>query len=394
MKRLLGLATALLSIISYCGCSEKELPQKDKGPSGSDIVDGFTEAVPDTISFSNAEFIYNGDDIGEGLSDGWVVKFYTDMKIDDSGAPIGPGCLMQLLLNVRYDKAQSADPEFLPDTYTPMASSTDFSPGTFVNGYMTYIDLPTGRMEMADATFYADVQNGTTELKHDLIDEGRIYITDNGNGIFSINGVLVGDRFTKRHFKWTGKVDPQNAVPQGPQNSTITADIKDLDLTKGLLQDKGDCFYLQDNSYRCYLLFLGSDGIDLSASKPAGTGELIRLEVLVPWESRLEDGVPAGTYTMTARNADTSVDRDSIRPGAAVPGLPNRFSYPYISGSWYISMQDGSWSDRYARIDTGTITVSREEDGRHTVAYDLKDCQSPARSIKGSHTLNIDTLTF
>ena len=47
------------------------------------------EDVPDTVLFTNAEFIYNGDDIGEARSDGWIIKLYTDMEIDDTGAPVG-----------------------------------------------------------------------------------------------------------------------------------------------------------------------------------------------------------------------------------------------------------------------------------------------------------------
>jgi hypothetical protein len=111
--------------------------------------------------------------------------------------------------------------------------------------------------------------------------------------------------------------------------------------------------------------------------------------MLVPWDTDItKDGIPAGTYTMTSRNPDTSIDRDKIVPGAAVPGLPDVFALWKMAGTWYYEMQDGAWTDTYARIDHGTITVSRGEDGSHTIAYDLLDCQKQARRINGSTTLN------
>lgn len=394
MIKLIFKSILAISVILSAGCTKQEDQPKQNIPSDPKEETGFIEAVPETISFSNAEFIYHGDDVGESLSDGWVIKFYSDMETDESGAPIGPGCVIQLLLNVRFDPQQAADPSFLPETYSTMASSIDFTPGTFVNGYISYVDLPGGRIELADATFYADVKDGSTEMEYDLIDEGIINITDEGNGIYGISGILIGTKFTKRYFTWKGSITPKNDAPQETPNSTITSDLTGLVLTKGQLQDKGDYFYLRDESYRCYLLFLGSDGIDLTTSKPGGTGDLLRLEVLVPWENSLENGIPAGTYTMIPRNHDTSLDKDDIKPGAAITGLPNRFSYPYIAGSWYISMNNGQWSDTYARIDSGTISISRDEEGRHTISYDLQDCQNPARSIKGSHTLHVDIFSF
>lgn len=394
MKKLIIKGIIAISVIVSAGCTKQEdQPEQEILQNPKEDI-GFTEAVPETTSFSNAEFIYHGDDVGESFSDGWIIKFYSDMEIDESGAPIGPGCVVQLLLNVRFDPQQSADPSFLPETYSTMASSIDFSPGTFVNGYMSSMDLPGGRIELADATFYADVKDGSTEMEYDLIDEGVIRITDEGDGIYSISGILIGTKFTKRYFTWKGTITPKNNVPQETPNSTIASDITDLNLTKGQLQDKGDYFYLRDESYRCYLLFLGGDGIDFTTSRPGGTGDLLRLEVLVPWENTLESGIPEGIYKMVPRNQDTSMNKDDIKPGAAITGLPNRFSYPYIAGSWYISMNEGQWSDTYARIDGGTISISHDDNDRHIISYDLQDCQNPARSITGSHTIHIDTFTF
>lgn len=122
------------------------------------------------------------------------------MATDLTGSFIGPGTVVQLLLNVALDPEQSADAEFLPGIYSEMYNSGNFAPGTFVSGYMNYIDLPGERIEMADATFYADIDEGSTEMEYDLIDEGAVRITSDGNDIYTIEGILVGKKYTKRYF--------------------------------------------------------------------------------------------------------------------------------------------------------------------------------------------------
>lgn len=373
----------MLTLASFClSCERTDSPI----PPVSD--NGFVESVPDTILFTNAEFIYNGDDIGEGYSDGWIVKLYTDMEIDDAGAPIGPGSVMQLLLNVRYDENQSASSEYLEGKYAEMINSGNFSPGTFVGGYMTTIDLPGQRLELADATFYADVQDGSTGMDYDLLDEGVIMITGNDDGTHGIEGVLVGKKYTKRYFKWTGVIEPKNNVPEETPNSTLKHDLTGLFFTQWKVQDKGDNFYLMDQSYRCLLLYLADENVDMSPARPAGDGHVLRLEFLVPWDTDVErDGIPSGTYTMAPRNPDTSMNRDDIVPGVAITGLPNVFAAWKVSGSWYYELHAGEWTQNYARINGGTITVERTSDGGCVITYDLLDCQSVPKRITGATTL-------
>ena len=124
--------------------------------------------------------------------------------------------------------------------------------------------------------------------------------------------------------------------------------------------------------------------------RPTGTSRVLRLEVLVPWETDFREGIPAGTYEIIKRNPDTSMDRDKIVPGGAIAGLPDEFAEWKMAGAWYYEMVDGDWSKTYARIDSGTITVARGENGSHTVSYILKDCNENA--IAGSTFLEtIDT---
>jgi hypothetical protein len=340
--------------------------------------------------FDNADFIYYGDASGEEVSDEWVIKLYTDMYIDELGNPVGPGAVMQLMLNVKYDEEQGADPEMLAGRYTEMLNSGNYAPGTFVWGYMTTIDLPGLRLELADATFYADVADGSTEMDYDLLDEGALVITSAGDGMYRIDGVMVGDKCTKRYFTWSGKIEPRNNVPEEVPNSTLKHDLMDISFVKGAVQDKGDCFYRMDNTYRSLVLYLAEESVDMSASRPAGNGAVLRLEFLVPWDvDVVEDGMPEGTFVMVDRNPDTSIDKDKIVPGSAVPGLPNVFAAWKVSGTWYYELEGGVWTDTYARIDEGEITLEKAEDGSYVVKYDLKDCQGYPRRITGQTLLDV-----
>lgn len=389
MKNALKILTVLAICPLIAFCTKPSNPSEEVPEEETQKPSGFEEAVPDTLHFTNAEFTYNGDDIGEAFSDGWVIKLYTDMEIDQSGAPIGPGSVMQLLLNVRFNEDQNADATFLSGRYTEMINSGNFAAGTFVNGYMTSIDLPGGEiLRLADATFYADLADGSTEMDYDLLDEGALNINENSDGTYSIEGILVGNKYTKRYFKWTGQVEAKDNVPEVTPNSTLKSDLTGLSFTMGQLHDKGDYFFLKDESYRCLLLYLVDDGADLTYNRPGGTSRVLRLEFLVPWETDYKEGIPEGSYEMVPRNPDTSIDKDNIVPGGAVTGLPHVFEAWKMAGSWYYELVEGNWSDTYARIDRGTISVTRTETGGHIITYDLADCQNPARKITGTTELD------
>ena len=387
MKNSFPLFIIIVSAILIFACEKPGQPQQPVGPQPKPDQ-GFVEAVPDTVIFTNADFIYYGDIAGESSSDDWVVKLYTDMEIDNLGNPVGPGTVTQLQLNAIYDENQTADPSNLKGVYREMMNSGNFAPGTFVSGYMVRMDLPGQTIEMADGTFYADLSEGSVQMDYDLIDEGAISIVSEEDGTYTIEGVLVGKKYTKRYFRWTGHVEPRGAVPEEIPNSTLATDLEGISFSQSQLQDKKDYFYLMDESYRCLLLYLADPSVDMSSSRPAGDGAVLRLEVLVPWDIDIyKDGLPEGTYTMTARNLDTSIDKDKIVPGVAIPGLPNVFEAWKVSGSWYYELKDGVWGDTYARIDKGTITVTKDDSGSPVVIYDLLDCQDLPRRITGQTSL-------
>ena len=352
--------------------------------------EGFVEPQPQKVVFTNAQFSYMGDDIGEETCDGWLVKFYTDMYIDDLGNPVGPGCVMQLFLNVTYNPEQVVDTSLLEGIYTAPTSSWEFLPNTFVDGYIDYIELPDGRYERGDGTFYADIAEGETAMDIDLLDDGAIEIVANEDGTFSFEGVMVGKKCKKRYFEWHGVVEPTSYVVPEVPNSSLSEDLTLTTLSQMQIQDKGDSFYVKDESYRCYLVFLTEEGVEFSWGKPVGSGKVVRLELLVPWENKVEDGLPAGDYTFIQRNADTSIDRDKIVPFRAVAGLPNRFTAPYWAGCWYVEYADGAWGENYGRIDDGSIKIERTESGAHHFECTLVDCTATAVSVSVDATIASD----
>lgn len=375
MKRL-GLIVSLLMLLIACQHNEG-MPMQD---------DGYTAPEPARIEFTDIEVTYSGDDIGESLSDGWVVRLMVDMQRDDLGRPVGSGHYLQLLLNGRFDATQSADTNYLVGEYTPQLNSGNFAPETFVPGYTYNIETPAERLELPDGSYYASVNPSSTAVEYDLIDEGWVRIAKDGDG-FVIEGILVGERCQKHYFSWSGSFEIGTTVKPAVPNSTIDDNIRLEAFSQAQLQDRGDYFALGDNSYRSMLLFLAADGVDLQSGRPEGNGEVLRLEMLVEWDATVEEGLPAGRYLFTTRNENTSIDRENIRPYTAIPGLPDCFTYPYIAGSWYFDLEDSKWGD-YARIDTGEIVVERGDDGSHTITYTLGDCSTPSHTISG--TLRMD----
>lgn len=371
MKRLSQLLTlTLIGTLLLWGCDTPP----DTTPTPQE-PEGFVEKEAEEIEFTNAIWSYIGDDIDEELSDAWLVKFYTDMEIDAAGNPIGPGCVVQLLLNVTYNPSQEADTSYLGGIYTAQSSSSDFNPGTFVDGYIYTLDLPDGKMEIPDGTFYADLSEGSTTMELDIVDDGAVQISGAGDH-FVVEGILLGQKCYKRRFIWSGQINPTSYVEPEVPNSTIEGSLNLTDLSQMTIVDRGDSFFLRDESYRAFSVMVGSEGVEFPYGAPAGTGEVVRLDLLVPWSWSAADGLPEGTYTMVARNENSSVNREDIVPFRAIPGLPDEFKAPYWSGCWYVEMASDKWGERYARIDEGTITVERTEDGGHTISATLEDCAS------------------
>lgn len=341
---------------------------------------GFRESVPEKTEYTAATLTYRGDDMYSEISDSWILLLHTGMETDQKGNPVGPGKILQISLNVPFNREQTPDMEdIVRYPYREPVSTGDFSAGTFNPGYLTEIDLPTGRVELPDGSFYGDIPAGTTDFEADLLREGVCVIRREADGRYTVEGILVGTAYTKRYFSYTGPLEPTSRVEPGTPNTTLAEDIALDGLSRTRLIDKGDNFALGDGSYRNFLLYLADEAIDLSGTVPKGSGDLLRIEFFVTGAATLAEGIPAGTYTVSPGNADGSIDRDQIVPFRIRPGVPDQFTEP--GGSWYQRLENDTWSERYARLAGGEVRVERPGGG-YRITIELKDCADPAHTVR------------
>ena len=361
------------SLFAACGDSDPVSP-----PLQPEDPEGYVEPVPEEFRCTNANLVYVGDDIQSGESDSWLLTLYTDMEVDASGNPVGPGTLIRISLNVDCNLEQLPDTSLLAATYREQRSSGDFMPGTFNIGFMTTIDLPTGPIEWPDGSFFGQPAAGQTSFEADLLREGICRIEHLDGQTFSVTGTLVGTKFLKRYFSYEGELKPVNRAEQIIPNTTLTQDITLEGLTQSRLWDRGDAYMLGDESYRRFELLLAEPGVDHSQSWPSGNGQVLRIDFFVAWQDDPAQGIPEGTYTLTELAGGSGVAREDIVPFHIIPGTPDKFTYN--TGTWYERLTDGVMTE-YARIEGGTMQVSRP-DGGHVLAIDFADCGSPAHRVR------------
>ena len=332
IMKLLGVclfAVASVGVLTACSDNDAENPEGGK-PGGEDV-----NPAPEVVEFVNSNLVYWGDKDGVG-TDHFVLTLYTDMEVDATGNPIGPGKIMAFSLNVPPFASEATEFPLPEGTFDAALNGYTFDEWTFNLGYMNQIDLPTGKE-------------------------------------YSISGTLVGDLSLKRYFTYTGKVitiDRHESKDETP-NSTLTTDIALNGWTQARLQDKGDSYYLQDESCRVVELYLAEESISLVDTWPAGNGRVLKVEFFVEWATDVTQGIPAGTYTVVARDKESyGIPRELLKPGNIASGYPNGFTYP--GGTWYEKLQNGAMKE-YARIDGGTMTVARDGD-KHTLTIDFIDC--------------------
>lgn len=364
-------ALCAVSMLSACDDNEAAVqPAPDPEPP-------FVEPVAQMIECTQANVIYYGDEGYTEVSDLWKLLLYTDMDIDEKGDPIGPGQIVCVSCNATL--ADGPDAANLVGTYTAALSTGDFRPGTFNDGRMQSIDLPGGMVEIPDFSFFGDLAEGETSFDADLLREGYCRVEANDDGTYTVSGIMVGTKYLKRYFTYTGAIEPvdrsegkQESVP----NTTLTEDIALEGFTQARLQDMGDYFFLQDQSYRMFRLTLADEGVDISGSNPSGEGRFLRLELFVEWEADLAQGIPAGVYDMCQRTESGGIERSQIVPWHAVPGAPDKFTDP--SGSWYQKITASGQMPEYARLAAGRVTVEQIEgvEGGRRIVVELLDCDA------------------
>ena len=385
MKHHFKIAMILSVALLAAASCQKEADDTDNGgltpPDG-----GFQEAVPQRPDYVNANLIYYGNGGDEEAPDEWILNLYTDMDVVD-GYPVGAGQYLCINFYSPVNQAQEPSLNYLKGEYS-MPSAMGLSEYTYIQGEIFNYDTPLGSITMPVGTFFGDIPEGQTEFEADLIREGSFSIADNGDGTFTVDGVLVGRQYVKRYFSYTGDFDPVDRSDSGSSgqeipNTNLTEDVDLSGLTEARLIDMGDFFATGEQNYRMFLLYLAEQGVDISKNYPTGSGRLLHLELFVPWEADPADGIPAGEYVMANRIADGSyMPKENIEPFRVVEGRANVFSDN--TGTWYQELKEDEWLN-YGRITGGTVTVERDGDA-HKITIALTDCGDPAHKVSGVWT--------
>lgn len=382
-----------LGIFVLCGAMSAACSD-DKGsvtPSGGDDV-----PVNEAVEFVNADLVYYGmGGITESCE--FELSLYTDMELDAGGNPVGPGKLMRLNFNATpFEEGQT---EFVVPSgrYSAAQTSYYFDPFTFNWGYMTSFDMPTGTVEVPKCSFYGELAAGETEFDPDLLNYGAFDVKVAADGTYTVVGCVVGcgehATFRKHNFTYTGKLVAADRSEDisATGDTTLDADLALGGFTKSRLKDQGDLFYLQDNSYRAFDLWLGDDAADFDNEWPSA-GSMLKVTFLVPFDAPVADGVPAGEYDMMTDRVDGGIDRTEIVPFKLRPGVAGKYTNP--SGTWYLSYAGGVLS-KYARISAGKVTVERDGSA-HTFVMELTDCaKEPHRvTCRYSQSEPIEVYTY
>lgn len=363
---------SLIMAIAIASC------EKAPADVGNDDSPVFKEPVPEIMSFAEASLSYYGDDSFSGVSDLWILEL--------DGCSLAGGDTYRVAVSLNTMTEESGEPvlDCLSGKYYMGSYTGDMSAGTFNSGYMDDVDTPDGEVQRPAGSYFDRVLDGVSVP--DLLREGYCSISFGEDGTMSVDGMMVGTEYRKRYFTYKG--DPEVSdktgwTGSGIPNTNITGDVELTSLTQTRLVDKGDSYLLGDQSYRLFEFYLADSGIDLSSQWPSGSGELLRIELFVPWETDPEDGIPAGIYSVP-ENVPVSggLYRGDIVPYRIVPGYPDRFTGN--TGTWYQRLENGRWSD-YARITGGTVTVERP-DGKYRITVDLTDCGEPSHHVRSIWT--------
>lgn len=352
----------------------------------------FDEPQPEEILFTNAELIYRGDDGNTGVSDLWQLSLWTDMPIDETGNPVGPGKLIRVSLNAE-PLTEGAPLAVPPGIYAEPENYWSFNPFTFNEGEMQSLPLPTGTVELPAFSFFGELADGRTDYDPDLLREGYCQVKLLSDGTYAVSGILVGRQFIKRVFAYTGALEAVDRRDENPEtgNSSLTADADLGLLTQARLKDTGNPYYLPADdgsgkpnatSYRAFQLVLAGSGIVIDDLDHADSGKVLQMEIFVPYETDVREGLPAGTYRIVPR-LEGGIDRSDIVPG----NIPAGHYDGAFKGAWYRRFAADSMQD-FAAVEGGTLTVVRTESGGHRFEIDFTDGAENPHRIFGTCTLD------
>lgn len=377
----------LLAVSTACKNDTETIPIVIQDEGEPDFP--FDEPQPEEVLFTQAELIYRGDDGGTGVSDLWQLSLWTDMPIDNAGNPVGPGKLIRVSLNAEL-LAEGAELVLPVGIYYEPENYWSFLPFTFNEGEIQSIPLPTGTVDMPAYSFFGDLAEGETGYEPDLLREGYCRVQLNADNTYTVSGIMVGTRFLKRIFTYTGALEAIDRSEESETgDSTLKADLEINGLKQARLKDTGNPYYLPADdgsgkpnatSYRAFQLLLAENGIAIDDLDRADSGKVLQMEIFVPYETDVREGLPAGTYRIVSR-IESGVDRADIVPGNIPAGIYDGA----FKGAWYRRFAADSMQD-FAAIRGGTLTVVRNG-GSHRLEFDFTDGAEKPHRIYGSCSL-------
>lgn len=331
----------------------------------------FDEDKAETLVFTKAEAQYIGDDIGDGSSDHWIVTL--------SGGADGEELALEL--SAVFNEEQKTDLSLLYATYRTQSSASDYSAGTFGPGESYKLDAPNEPRYIPQGTWLKLGTDGAI----DYLYMGSVEVSETG-----ISGILVGDMFRKRNFRYEGAIDIVPVQIHRVPNSNITSDVSfdGSHFTSVSVEDLGDSFFAGTGAYKALKVKATSGDVSLSKKGYdyyfSGTGDFIQIYLFVSPDASA-DAVPVGEYNAVELGAHGGPVKDDLLPFRYWPGMPDQFSE--FTGCWYIGVKDGKW-DEYARLAGGSVWVSLGTDGKRVLTFDMFDCNEPANKVSGSIVLD------
>lgn len=340
----------------------------------------------DTLFAQHADMAYYGWYMSyEVLVDRWYLTLSDSPSLSydiETDRYSGAKHVVKLCLHTKPSLNQlNPDWSNFGQRYGGPTSDYDIYPGEYEIGYDFAFDHPYyGRQYATYGSYFVDLSAGEYDI--DYLREGSFTIEDLGGGSFKVYGTMVGNKFQKRHFVYEGPFQEGSFDFASAKDSNLSSDIilTEEDLPNISIKDDGHPFgpFMTDNACRNYYVYLYQDGVEFAYGKPSGgSGAVMQLNLYVDWDAGGK--IPAGTYTLTDRNDNYSIDRDKGVPFRFVQGYPHRYSDP--QGCWYFNKSGEFWGGEYGMVMDGSLAVSYNND-KLAIEADFIDCSNPAKHIK------------
>lgn len=336
------LAAATLCVVSLLpACSDDdsatapEIGQTPgEGNNGSEEPEkpALTEGV-------RAEGYYKGDYHGEGSGNYWI-----NFHIEDASVSGG-----FRVLCLDFNGALAANPDFatLEAGDYPMNDGSEHPAGTLNGEGDTYLGTPD------EEGYFVNAEAQSGAVKIELID-----------GLYKVTCSLKFDNEEPYEFEYYGPVPVYNRTQEGNM-SNLTEDVE-LAFSQGMAIYYGDIYEAGSDAWN---VVLAEEDYDLDINY--GQGDAMQLAFNAT--SGVSDYIPDGVYTLLDANT-----AEALPAGSMLAGMYDA-SYGGYWGCWFYSTR----RQIEARLDTGTVDVSRDGDV-YTLKIKLKD--GAERNVTSTYT--------